>query len=200
MKNRRPHIPLLGVIVLLSAVVFATATARALLSPPEDIEVSVPRGEYEEPAAQSNWPARLVIPALDIDATVQRTGITARGNMAVPTNYDDVGWYRYGPPPGALGSAVIAGHVDNGAGFPAVFSELHHVRPGDTVAILTAEGETIRFVVERVEHFSVEEMPTGEIFAHTDSARLNLITCAGSWDPEREMYTQRLVVYAVQVA
>jgi LPXTG-site transpeptidase (sortase) family protein len=186
--------------VLLAAVVFTAASTRALLSPPEDIEVPVLRGGHEEPAAQSNWPARLVIPSLDIDAVVQRTGITARGNMAVPTNYDDVGWYRYGPPPGTHGSAVIAGHLDNGAGFPAVFSELEHLRPGDTVAILTAEGETIRFAVERVERFSLEELPTEEIFASAVSARLNLITCAGTWDPEREMYTQRLVVYAVRVA
>ena len=41
--------------------------------------------------------------------------------MDLPEDVDRVGWYRFGPAPGADGSAVLAGHVDDaeqGLGVP----------------------------------------------------------------------------------
>jgi sortase (surface protein transpeptidase) len=92
-------------------------------------------GEEKELAA----PARIRIPSIGVDAFVQDVGIGKSGNMAVPTNYDDVGWYRYGPAPGEKGSAVIDGHVDNGFGLPAVFSRLSELEAGDDIYIDTED-------------------------------------------------------------
>src|SRR4051812_45178718 len=55
-------------------------------------------------------PVRLIIPSLNVDTKVQDVGIGKSGNMAVPSNYTDAGWYRYGATPGQVGSAVMDGH------------------------------------------------------------------------------------------
>ena len=44
--------------------------------------------------------------------------------MGVPTNFTDVGWYRYGPAPGTPGNAVIDGHLDGKSVPEAVFYNL----------------------------------------------------------------------------
>ena len=50
-------------------------------------------------------------------------GLTADGSVQVPSDIVQVGWFRLGPTPGQLGSAVILGHVDNYTG-PGVFFQL----------------------------------------------------------------------------
>src|SRR3989344_1071244 len=97
------------VIAALAAVVFIGTLVHALWYAP-DSEIQVP-DQKQIVAATSSLPVRLQIPKLSIDADVQRVGIGKKGNMAVPTNYSDVGWYRYGTVPGQLGSAVVDGHI-----------------------------------------------------------------------------------------
>ena len=57
------------------------------------------------------------------------TPVLSDGDLAVPTQnpWDGVGWYQYGPYPGARGSAVIDGHLDRPGGYPAVFWRLHQI-------------------------------------------------------------------------
>lgn len=58
-------------------------------------------------------PARIEIPAIQVDATVIQVGKTANGQMEVPNNTIETGWYNPGYKPGSQGNAVIAGHVDS---------------------------------------------------------------------------------------
>jgi sortase A len=53
---------------------------------------------------------RLQIPSIKVDAAIQYVGLTGSGSMEVPQGRADVAWYKFGPRPGDLGSAVIAGH------------------------------------------------------------------------------------------
>jgi hypothetical protein len=40
--------------------------------------------------------------------------VDARGEMAVPEDVRETGWYRFGPAPGSgAGSSVVSGHVDD---------------------------------------------------------------------------------------
>lgn len=140
-------------------------------------------------------PSRLVIPAIGVDANVQHVGITKTGNMAVPDNYTDVGWYRLGSAPGDQGNAVIAGHLDTGFGRPAVFIDLEKLKPGDEVVVQDASGEAARFIVERLQIYDYNDAPMEEIFGPSDESRLNLITCDGVWNPNSKTYNKRLVVF-----
>jgi LPXTG-site transpeptidase (sortase) family protein len=142
-------------------------------------------------------PAHLLIPAIGVDAHVQDVGIGKSGNMAVPTNFTDVGWYRYGPAPGQKGSAVIDGHVDNGFGMDAVFKKIGALAPGDDIYVKTKDDRTVRFVVTGVETYPADDVPKELLFTRDDASRLNLITCAGTWESDKKAYDERVVVYAI---
>lgn len=185
----------------LASVVFITTTVRAVLYVPAD-EIPLPESVLREarPAetvtARGENPVRLSIPAIDVDAYIQDVGLSRRGNMAVPTNYTDVGWYRYGASPGKEGSAVIAGHLDNGFGIPAVFARLRTLAEGEDVYVTTQEGKNLRFVATEVKSYPYAEVPTDTLFNEAGEPRLALITCGGSWLPEDETYNERVVVFA----
>jgi LPXTG-site transpeptidase (sortase) family protein len=143
------------------------------------------------------YPVRLVIPALNINANVQDVGITARGNMGVPNNFVDVGWYSYGAIPGQVGSAVIDGHVDNGLSLAGVFKHLSDIKTGDDVYVTNYAGQEFHFVVTDIQYYGYENAPTSEIFnADNGGSELKLITCGGTWVPGQKTYDQRLVVTA----
>lgn len=143
----------------------------------------------------ADYPVRLVIPSLGIDANVQYVGITRHGTMAVPTNFTDVGWYKNGPLPGSAGSAVMAGHVDNALALPGVFKHLEDIEIGADVYVLAKDGAKTHFVVENVQTYDASEAPASAIFAKKGEPRLNLITCQGDWIQSEHQYDRRLVVY-----
>jgi LPXTG-site transpeptidase (sortase) family protein len=173
--------------------VFSFIATHALWWAPEsDI---APPGQAVVIAATSSLPSRMYIPSLNIDANVQHVGIAASGNMGVPSNFTDVGWYRYGTVPGQRGSAVIDGHVDNGLSLPGVFKRLSEIKVGDDVYIEDSEGQKLHFVVYDVEVYPYKSVPMKTVFAASGTANLNLITCEGSWLQSGRTYDHRIVVY-----
>jgi LPXTG-site transpeptidase (sortase) family protein len=140
-------------------------------------------------------PARLQIPALGLDARVERLGVTKQGVMDVPSNVWDVGWLQTGIRPGGRGNAVIDGHRDSASG-PAIFMHLDRIKAGDTVLVSDAGGRQLTFVVDGVDRYSVQRPPLDAIFGPSDERRLNLITCTGAYDRSRHDYNERLVVHA----
>lgn len=143
----------------------------------------------------TSTPSRLSIPSIHVNALVQMVGITKSGNMAVPTNYTDVGWYDRGYYPGTPGNAVIAGHLDNGPSVPAVFWHLGDMKIGDEVDVVNAAGQTLVFKVTGESLYSPSNAPLQLIFGSSTEAHLNLITCDGVWDEATHMYDKRLIVF-----
>lgn len=185
-------VPVVAAATIVAIVVFAATLQHALFSSsPAEQSLAFP---LASPVAGT--PAGLAIPKLSIHARVQDVGIAKSGNMAVPTNYTDVGWYRDGPVPGALGSAVMDGHVDNGLALDGVFKHLDTLVPGDDIYITTEAGNRLHFVVSEVADYPYTEVPLERLFARADRARLNLITCTGGWVESGKTYDHRLVVYA----
>ncbi len=186
------------IIILITATaasVFVATLMRAAFYAPEE-EVPLPQNIVPVATTTSVLPARLIIPLLKIDSNIQHVGVTATGNMAAPTGFSDVGWYKYGTVPGNLGTAVLAGHVDNGLALPGVFKNLKDLKPGDDVYSVDKEGNRLHFVVESVESFDYENVPLDRLFNEKDVARLNLITCDGTWIPGKKTYDKRIVVFA----
>jgi sortase (surface protein transpeptidase) len=140
---------------------------------------------------------RLLIPAIGINAPIETVGKTPEGLMDVPKHnrWTTVGWYKNGPNPGQMGSAVIDGHLDRDGGAPAVFWDLHKLHPNDVVSVQSKTGRVLHFKVIKVASYAPTVAPVAQIFGKNNGIFLNLITCAGVWVPEANQTSQRLVVY-----
>lgn len=189
---------IIGIIVFSSVAIFATTLTHALIAPPAEEEIAVPQNQIAVLDASSSLPVRLIIPSIGVDANVQHVGISKHGTMAVPTNYTDAGWYRYGAVPGQAGSAVMAGHLDNGFGLAGVFKNLSELHVGDEVIVVDQSGQRLHFKVVNTGVLDSATNNTQQIFGGDQtSARLNIITCEGSWQPDKKSYSERRIVYTV---
>ena len=143
-------------------------------------------------------PVSLSIPAIDLNSPLLEAGLNPNGTIAVPpllATPSEPAWYRYSPTPGALGPAVILGHVDSYRG-PAIFFRLAALRPGDRIDVGLQDGVTAVFVVDGVREYAKARFPSTLVYGRTDFAALRLITCGGSFDSTTRSYLDNVVVFA----
>ena len=148
--------------------------------------------------ARTPLPVALTIPAVGVQTSLIHLGLTAAGALQVPSSTAVAGWYTGSPRPGAIGPAVIAGHIDSHTG-PGVFFRLSQLRPGDHVYVRRADGTLAVFRVTTVRSYAKDRFPTLAVYGPTPDAELRLITCGGTFDPQLRSYLSNTVVYAVQV-
>ena len=141
-------------------------------------------------------PARISVPAWGVDAPVDSVGIAADGQMELPEDVSRVGWYRFGPVPGADGSAVLAGHVDDREQGPGALFPLTDAAVGDEVTVTDAAGSATRWRVVSREVITKQALPLDRLFARDGAPRLTLITCGGPFLPEFRSYRDNVVVVA----
>jgi len=158
---------------------------------------TVPPTSTPDPLAASGSPVRLQIPAIGVDAFVERVGLTTDNAMDVPAGWQNVGWYMPGHRPGEAGNAVIAGHLDNSSGGPAVFWDLALLSPGDEVTVTYENGDQFTFMVQDSAQyqFDADVEVINRVFGDAPTPNLNLITCQGIWDRNKATYSERLVVF-----
>ena len=141
-------------------------------------------------------PVQLELPTLGIALPVDPVGIEPDGQMEIPPHAERAGWYRYGPHPGAdQGTAVIAAHVDSvaSAGL-GPFAKLKDLATGDEATVALADGRVVRFAVEEVTSLPKGEVIWPEVFDREGPARLVLVTCGGTWNPEVRHYSNNVIV------
>ena len=80
-------------------------------------------------AAQVASPVSLTIPLIGVKTNLITLGLAAGGAMQVPSTTTVAGWFTGSPRPGAVGSSIIVGHVDNDHG-PGVFFRLPELKKG----------------------------------------------------------------------
>jgi LPXTG-site transpeptidase (sortase) family protein len=148
----------------------------------------------EQPSAA--FGLQLKIPKINVDAAVEEVGLTQTGDVGVPANPINAAWFKYGPQPGEIGNSVIDGHSGWQNKVPTVFNNLSRLRPGDKIYVEDKEGVVIAFVVRESRSY-LPDADASDVFTSSDGkAHLNLITCAGAWDPAKKSYPDRLVVFA----
>ncbi|TCI44273.1 MULTISPECIES: class F sortase [unclassified Exiguobacterium] len=155
-------------------------------------EVKKLRLAEEEESTKAVTPVQIQIPSINVDTAIEQVGVLDNGQMGVPVDENQVGWFEPGVKPGSKGNAVVAGHVDSKTG-PAVFYELDQLKTGDDVTIIDENGNTLRFRVTKTESYDTKNAPIDEIFGTTSNRNLNLITCSGTFGDGG--YDQRFVVY-----
>jgi LPXTG-site transpeptidase (sortase) family protein len=145
-------------------------------------------------------PVRVRVDAIDVNADVVPVGVDDRGEMGVPEDVRKIGWYRFGPGPGAAeGAAVLAGHVDDRVQGPGAFVVLGELAEGDAVAVDLADGTTLRYGVRSVEEIGKDELPVERLFDRSGPPRLTLVTCGGAFDPVAREHQNNVVVTAEPV-
>ncbi|WP_316576013.1 class F sortase [Nocardia canadensis] len=137
--------------------------------------------------------ARLVVPALDIDAPMAPAPTTVEfdpflgrevESFGVPVDMESTTWWSDGPRPGEPGLAVVLGHTQvNGHG---VFDHLGDLAPGDHLEVRPAwsgwaAGFRVREVIAGIPKSDSAAL-SGILSAHRAVSGLALITCDGRFD------------------
>ena len=156
-------------------------------------------GAVHSQDAKVPLPVTLTIPAIGVRTRLSHLGLTTAGALTVPSSTAIAGWYTGSSRPGAIGPAVIAGHIDSRAG-PGVFFHLSQLRPGDHVYVRRADRTLVVYLVTAVRSYAKDRFPTLAVYGPTPDAELRLITCGGAFDALLGSYLSNTVVYAVQVS
>ena len=163
----------LAVVAVALAIAAAALTLRpeaaSTVPPPAGAEtVGLPSGDFQ--------PTRIVIPDIGVAEPLRPVGLLPDGAMETPP-YGKVGWYDEGPPPGAVGAAVIVAHVHGPQG-DDVFARLHELRLHDRFRVETTLG-SVEFEVDDLVQVDKEDLPYDRMWPDTDRRLVSLITCGG---------------------
>ena len=164
-------------------------------SRPDSVRPTAETALGAHPRALRGAPARVVIPALGVDAAIVRLGVNPDGTLEVPADFGVAGWYKLGVKPGEPGPAVIVGHVDSRSG-PAVFYRLGRLTPGARVRVSGRKGSSVRFRVYAVSEYAKSAFPTALVYGPTRRPELRLVTCGGPFDEQTGHYLDNVVVFA----
>jgi sortase (surface protein transpeptidase) len=145
----------------------------------------------------ASTPMTIVIPAIGVNAPVTRLDLNPDGTVQVPplNNHNLAGWYDRSVTPGAKGTSVILGHVDDYAG-ASVFYNIKNLRKGDAIDVVRANGSTAVFAVDGVQKAAKTNFPTSDVYGNVPYPALRLVTCGGPFDAKTGEYLDSIVVYA----
>ena len=158
--------------------------------------VAVPQSPGPRPVAA---PVALTIPLIGVQTNLINLGLTSDGALQVPSTTSVAGWYTGSPRPGAIGSAIIVGHIDS-VSSPGVFFRLSELTKGDKVYVKRADGTLVEFRVTSVQTYLKDHFPTEDVYGPVPDAELRLITCGGAFDSATGHYLSNIVVYAAEVS
>ena len=148
------------------------------------------------PVRAGTQPVELVLPARDLRAPVVAVTTGPEGALVLPEPPSTVGWWSPSAlPGGAVGTTVLAGHVDSLAGGLGALAVLRHVAEGEEIVLLGADGRSVGYRVSTRRQYAKAELPP-EVFAAGGPPRLVLITCGGAFDRRTRHYSDNVVVFA----
>jgi hypothetical protein len=173
----------------------APAAAPTVDDSPDPVHVDTAPPIVAAAPMPGSRPVRLQIPALGVDTGLLDLGLSADGTLEVPPDAASVGWFTGGPSPGALGPAVIVGHVD-WAGELGAFDYLNDLNIRDEITVTRANGTRARFRVTSNQELPKDQFPTEAVYGNIDHAGLRLITCGGEFDRQARSYTDNIIVIA----
>jgi LPXTG-site transpeptidase (sortase) family protein len=176
------------------AIGFMAPPASALPARSASPSLAAPFAAATPVARDDQTPARLVIPAIGVDARIEARGLDSNRDLATATDFRNVAWYDLGPRPGDPGNAILNGHVSWWTG-DAVFTHLARLRTGDRINITRADGVAVTFKVTGKQVVDANAR-IGSLFAPSSRSTLTLITCTGVWNPFTQSDTQRVLVSA----
>jgi LPXTG-site transpeptidase (sortase) family protein len=218
MTRPRPAYIVLGIslLVLILAPVWFLATGSGQsdshVNSVGQSRVETPAQEVQQPVErigtvltvaepiQVSAPVELGIAQLGVQAEIVPVGVDQDGQVVIPEDIAQVGWYKFGATPGSgQGSSVLVGHRDGRNYGKGAFYNVGSLNPGDTVTLRNAEDQVVTYRVTGRESTYKEELPMRELFRETGEEVLTLISCIGAYIPGVG-YDQNVVITAVPIA
>lgn len=141
-----------------------------------------------------DMPRTIIVPKQNISGIIQNVGIDSSNTIIVPSNIHFAGWYTGSSKPGDKGLSIVNGHV-SGRSTKGIFSELEKIKKDDYIFIEFGDLSTRTFRVFDV--VEVDEVDASfELFKQATevSNQLNLITCGGIYDREKQTYSRRIII------
>ena len=132
------------------------------------------------------------IPALGVNSGIGEFALNGRSWNINPWesgigHLQGTGWFDAG------GNIALGGHSWLPDQTPGIFANLHTVKAGDEV-IINVGGEERHYTVNNVTSVSMYDL---SVLYPIDGEQITLITCdAASFDPNSDMYYQRVIVTA----
>ena len=137
--------------------------------------VAAPTPDADSSPVEASEPARLIIPAIAVDAAPRAVGLDERRVPIVPKH--EVGWFQNSAVPGQGSNVVFWGHVlrwKDSPSIPAPFARLSELQKGAEVVVVTAAGEQHHFRVTK----RVQVRPNQvDYILLTTSERVTLVSC-----------------------
>ena len=142
-------------------------------------------------------PRRVSLARVGIDMPIVATGVRRDGQMELPDDPREIGWYRFGAVPGDdRGSAVLGGHVDSQRYGVGPLAKLAGAQRGDRIVVTGPDGQRLRYRVTSVERIAKAALPTDRLFDPDVAHRLVVVTCGGRYLPAAGGYEDNIVVIA----
>ena len=157
------------------------------------------------------------IPALEVDAAVERTDlikVNERPQLDVPDDPHNVAWYpRYGTP-GIDGDTIYSAHKDYFPDIRGPFWALAELEDGDEIVLVMEDGREYVYEVFFQRRYRTEDVPmrdlikadraeNPELLRPADEEWITLITCGGEFVATSErgsgIYLHRDIVIARRV-
>ncbi|WP_203857556.1 class F sortase [Plantactinospora mayteni] len=163
-----------------------------------DSRAGEPSGPVALPRSE---PVRITIPKIKVNAEIMSLGVNDDGTVQVPPldRAHLAGWYDVGASPGEFGNAVVVGHVDSAVTGPAVFFRLGTLNRGDRIEVTRKDGTVVRFAVDAVKSYPKTSFPSELVYGAEDTARLQVVTCGGTFDRKKRSYRNNVIVSATRV-
>ncbi|MEU0183206.1 class F sortase [Streptomyces sp. NPDC006207] len=186
--------------VLVAGVVLTFEGFAGMDGPPQPSAASAAQSDAAAikapPPLPPAQPTRIRIRSVSIDAPIMNVGLDSRGVIAAPPleKAGEAAWFKDSVSPGARGSSVIVGHVDNESG-PAVFYSLGALKKGSTIDVVRDDGTTAIFTIYGIEVFTKAEFPAKRVYGDTKDPELRVITCGGTYSKDSG-YSGNVVVFA----
>ena len=191
--------------------IMPTRTPTPVLPTPAYAQAAVQRNAWPDVVSGRAAPARVRIPAIDVDRAIielqqirdPRTGAWTRDvdQLFRSGRPDLVGHWGGSAYPGGEGNVVLVGHNYSYTG-TGVFLSLGRLQPGQEVEVIDRDGQTFAYRVSHVERLPWRRKNAAELEQHSDllypggPERLTLVTCSGG---NAAPFAQRIYVVAEPV-
>lgn len=153
--------------------------------------------EYIVPA---DAPRYIDIPRLGVHARVLSVGLARDGSIATPGNVHDAAWYTGSVKPGQAGTALIDGHVSSWSS-RGVFYNLTLLAAGDTFSVELGDGTVVQYRVVKTAVYDAALVDMSAVLSSIEPNMnaLNLISCTGDVIDGTNDFSERIVVFSVQI-